>query len=326
MRRIEEAIGCEPWLIEPGALERITLIAQRLNDAPDFDALAMKIGRPLDHSQAADVYGNTAVIPITGPIFRYANLFTKISGATSLEILARDFQTALDNPAVKQIVLSIDSPGGQATGIAEFAGHVKASPKPVTAYVGDLAASAAYWIASAASTIIVSPTALLGSIGVVMTHRPPSLRPGEQPVIEVISSQSPLKHADPSTEAGRIEAQRIVDQLDEVFVKQVASARGVSEGKVMADFGRGSLLVGTHAVAAGMADRIGTLASLTGTPGPRGAALIAQAEAAILAQVAGKPINLPARPAPEQPPAISLSDKAREAERSIFEQVQRGKQ
>jgi ClpP class serine protease len=261
-----DLIGREPWCIEPGALERIVAIAQRLNESPE--AVATRLGRPLDNARTAETFGATAVIPITGPIFRYANLFTEISGATSLEILARDFQAALDAPTVEQIVLSINSPGGQSTGIAEFAGLVRASPKPVTAYVGDLAASAAYWIAAAAGEIVASPTALFGSIGVVMTYQPPTVRPGEQPTVEIVSSVSPLKRADPTTEAGRGEAQRIVDHLAAVFVADVADYRGVSQDTVIADFGRGSLLVGQYAVAAGMADRTGSLQSLiAGVPG-----------------------------------------------------------
>jgi hypothetical protein len=31
-----------------------------------------------------------AIIPVTGPLFRYANIFTAISGASSYELIARD--------------------------------------------------------------------------------------------------------------------------------------------------------------------------------------------------------------------------------------------
>jgi ClpP class serine protease len=58
------------------------------------------------------VRGGTAVIPVRGPIFRYANLFTGISGATSLEVSAKDFGVALNDRAIEQIVLAVDRPGG----------------------------------------------------------------------------------------------------------------------------------------------------------------------------------------------------------------------
>lgn len=253
--RILTAILAEPWLIEPGWLERILLIAQREIDDPQL--VALRQGRDLDSTRTVEMRGSTAVIPVRGPIFRYANLFTEISGATSLEVLAKDFGAALDDRSVEHIVLSMDSPGGQATGIAEFASLIWEASKPVTAYVGDMAASAAYWIAAAADRIVASPTAMLGSIGVVGTYRPERDAP-----IKIISTQSPLKQADPSTEAGRAEMQRVIDELADVFIDTVAGYRGASRDQVLADFGRGGLLVGAKAVSAGMADEIGSLESL----------------------------------------------------------------
>ena len=87
--------------------------------------------------------------------------------------------------------------------------------------------------------------------------RPISISP-----LQVVSSQSPLKRATPDTPQGLIEAQRIVDQIATVFVEAVAAGRKVDPQTVLNDFGRGSLLVGAHAVAAGMGDRIGTLNTL----------------------------------------------------------------
>ena len=118
----------------------------------DPEALEARLGRPLDNTRAVSIRDGVAVIPITGPIMRYANLFTRISGATSTQELATDLQTALDSPQVRAIVLNIDSPGGEASGINELADMIHASrgKKPIKAYVGGTGASAAYWIASAA--------------------------------------------------------------------------------------------------------------------------------------------------------------------------------
>ena len=252
MGKALDVIAAEPWLITPQGLEQIMAIAQRQGE--DLEALAARLGRPLDNAHAAEIRGDTAVIPVRGPIMRYSNLFTQVSGATSLELLAKDFAAALDNPQVARIVLDIDSPGGQANGISEFAGMVRNAAKPVTAYVGGVGASAAYWVAAAAHWIVASDTAALGSIGVVGTFRPDN-----SGAIKVISSQSPLKQADPTTEAGMAEMQRVIDDLAAVFVTRVASLRGVPESKVLTDFGRGGLLIGEKAVAAGMADAVGTL-------------------------------------------------------------------
>jgi len=250
-----DLIMAQPWAITQDGLTQILAIAQRLNDTPE--AVAAKLGRPLDNARRATERDGVAHIPVVGPIFRRANLFTEISGATSIEVLATDLQMAVENPAISQIVLEFDSPGGQATGIAEMADMVRSSPKPVTAYVDGMAASAAYWIAAAAHRLVLSSTALVGSIGVVASYRPETDGP-----IKVISSQSPLKQAAPDTEAGRAEAQRIVDELAAVFIHDVATYRGTDPETVMAEFGQGGVLVGASAVAAGMADAIGTYESI----------------------------------------------------------------
>jgi len=223
----------------------------------DPEALAAKVGRPLDNSRRVSLRDGVAVIPISGPIFRYANLFTQISGATSIEVLATDFRQALDDRAVKAIVLDVNSPGGEVDGTSEFAQHVfnARGEKPIVAYVGHLGASAAYWIASAADEIVAADTAPLGSIGVVGTvyvHK-------DKNRLEFVSSQSPNKRPDPTTESGRSLFQSHVDALADVFIETVARNRNLSADDVISNGGAGGLKVGRHAVTAGLADRVGTL-------------------------------------------------------------------
>lgn len=251
-RRVLAAIHDEPWAILPGHLESIVEIASRNGDP---EALAVKMGQRLDNSERVAVRDGVAVIPVTGPIFRYSSLFTEISGATSVELLARDFRAALDDPSVQAVLLEINSPGGQMAGIHEFAAQVFAARgvKPVTAYVGATGASAAYWIAAACDRIVADPTAVLGSIGVVMT-----LPKSDGRTLEIVSSRSPKKRLDPETDDGRRELVGTLDELAAVFIADVAAFRGVSVQTVETDFGQGGVLVGAPAVAAGMADALGS--------------------------------------------------------------------
>lgn len=254
-----------PWAIRPETLRVILEIANREGEGPE--ALAAKLGRPLENTYAVEMRGGVAIIPVTGPIFRRANLFTQMSGAVSLEMLTRDFAVALEDPAVNAIILSFDSPGGEANGVNEFAAMVHAArgKKPVRAYVSNLAASAAYWIASATDEIVMDAAAMVGSIGVVAAVPDPSVSRSRD--LEFVSSQSPKKRPNPTTEAGQAQIQNLVDSLADVFVASVARNRGVSTEKVLRDFGAGDLLVGQLAVDAGMADRLGSfeqvLAELT---------------------------------------------------------------
>jgi ClpP class serine protease len=157
---------------------------------------------------------------------------------------------------IKSIVLNIDSPGGAVTGINELSAAVFAARgiKPVVAYVGGMMASAAYWVGSGASQIVMDATAIAGSIGVRMSVQVQSPDP-KVTTHEIISSASPDKVQDVSTDAGRASAQRIVDDLASVFVGAVANHRGVSAEKVLADFGKGGVMVGAAAVAAGLANQ-----------------------------------------------------------------------
>jgi signal peptide peptidase SppA len=276
--RILGAIQADRWAIQPEALDRIVTIAQGLGDGPE--ALQAKLGRPLDNTRAVTRRDATAIIPITGPIFRRANLLTEISGATSIETLARDFEQAAADPSIESIILEIDSPGGQVAGISEFAAHVRAATagKRVVAYVSDLGASAAYWIAAAADEVVARDTARLGSIGVVMQVS----TGGKDNAIKFISSQSPKKHAAPDSDMGRNALQAEVDALAQVFIDAVAAYRGVEPETVIEQFGQGGVFVGQSAVDAGLADRLGSLESLIAelngeSPNRRGNTMTAKA-------------------------------------------------
>ena len=246
------------WAIQPEALQTIVDIASR-DHRVDLEAIARTQGRPVAGLRTVEMRGNTAVVAVTGPVFRYANLFTQISGATSLERTALEFGAVLNDPSVNAIVLAIDSPGGEVSGVHEFAQLVKSSrgQKPIIAYVSNLAASAAYWIAAAADRVVVDATAAVGSIGVVARV----VTSKEKDIVEVVSSQSPSKRIDATTEDGRAKLQRHVDRIAQVFVESVADFRGVDVETVLSDFGQGGLLVGSDAVAAGMADSLGSLES-----------------------------------------------------------------
>jgi ClpP class serine protease len=103
-----------PWAISAAALHNIITIAKRENES--LEALTSKLGKELKNSYLATEQNGVAILPVHGPLFRYANLFTNISGAASYELIAADFKAALENPNISAIVLDIDSPGGEVNG------------------------------------------------------------------------------------------------------------------------------------------------------------------------------------------------------------------
>jgi len=258
------SLNDRPWAMPQSNLRSLIATCCQL----DFEAVAARIGQPLDDARGVMNYRGTAVVNIRGPLFRYRSIWTWLLGGTSVEETALALHAAVDDPGVQRIVLAINSPGGQIDGINELANMIRAAngTKPVTAYVDGLAASGGYWLASAAGKIVADETAQLGSIGVLATvidDREAEAKHGVKRY-EIVSSQSPLKRTDPGTDEGRAQLQQMVDAMAQVFISKVAKFRGTSEAKVAGDFGRGAVLPAHDAVSVGMADALGSLEGLIG--------------------------------------------------------------
>lgn len=254
-------LACQtPWAMTQEALQGLLTIAAREN--LPIEAVEAQLGRPLDNTHNVTYRNGVATIPVEGPIFRRADMFTRVSGATDISTLAQDLKASLDNPSIASILFAIDSPGGEVNGVAEFADMIYAARgrKPIVAYVSDTGASAAYWIASACDEIVAAQTAAIGSIGVVAAVPDPSHRTAR--TIEFVSSQSPDKRPDPTTDRGKAQVQAHVDGLADIFVDTVARNRGVTRTRVLSDFGKGGLLLGQQAVRAGLVDRVGSYEAL----------------------------------------------------------------
>jgi ClpP class serine protease len=312
MRRTFAAASAFAWAIDEAWLRTILRISNA--EGEGVEAVQTQIGRPLANAYEVTMRGDVAVLPVNGPIFRRANMFTEVSGATSIDLLARDFASAVASPDVRAIVLEIDSPGGEVTGVNAFADQIFAArgKKPIVAYVDGCGASAAYWIASAADEIVLDATARVGSIGVVQSVPNPNAATADE--IEIVSSQSPNKRPDVTTDEGRAVIRANVDALADVFIGAVARNRGVTPEKVASDFGKGGMAVGAAAVSAGLADRLGSMegviASLNARPfGQTTAATAASKRTSMLdknAPKANDPAGTPApapAPAPAAPPA-----------------------
>lgn len=258
------ALHASHWAITPDALQQMMEIAARALDEPisTIEALEAKIGKPVNADELMTVRDGVATIRVQGPLFRYANIFTMISGATSYQTLATDLQQAVDDSKIRGIVLLIDSPGGEVNGSAELANMIfdARGTKPIVAYVAGMGASAAYWIASAATEVVVAPTAILGSIGAVLSVSDRSAADAARGVktIEIVSSQSPKKRLSPTSSEGQAALQDLVDTLASVFVDAVARNRDVSADTVLSDFGQGGVFVGEASLTPGLADRLGS--------------------------------------------------------------------
>jgi ClpP class serine protease len=261
------AIHSEPWLITEEALSKIIEIAARQNlivTADDLakieerrEALAAKKAARMDGTQRVTKRDGVAMIDVNGPIFRYSDVFNSISGGTTTESLALDFNAAMDDPSAEAVLFVFDSGGGQAKGINELANMIagRRGEKPIGGYITGDAGSAAYWIAAAVDHgyLGIDATGFAGSVGarVALTKEKESTK---STTFEFVSKQSPHKNIDPETEAGRTHLQQRADELGGAFVDGVAKLRGVTVDQVLSDFGGGRMLMGKAAVEAGLVD------------------------------------------------------------------------
>ena len=199
------------WAIEPDYLRSISK-----------EALSTKAEKHLDNTGSVSIIDCTAIIPIHGPITARNTFFSLFAGGTSLETLAKDFREALSNEDVKSILFDIDSPGGVAVGPFEFAEMIynARGQKPIYSYIGRNGSSAAYWLASSTEKIIVNPSALVGSVGVVTTI-PVQEQPDQDGYknIQIVSSNAALKRPDPKTKEGLAEIRRELDDLESTFIE-----------------------------------------------------------------------------------------------------------
>lgn len=229
------------------------------------EALTAAYDAWLEGTVATTIADGIATIPVRGVLTKAFSWWNYWLGWSAYDQLAHDVEAALKNPDVRGIILGIDSPGGQVDGLAELASLIydarrALGAKPIIAHVDGMAASAAYWLASAAERVVLTPTAMAGSIGVVFSFVDWS-GAWEQLGVrtkEIISTQSPRKLPDPFEPEGQAQIQVHADAIAEVFLAAVATQRGTTRDIVAAQFGQGDVFVGQAAIDAGLADALDT--------------------------------------------------------------------
>ena len=260
MERVLTSILSTPWaMCEPQLSTLARVVARRVI-----------LGMPLlEDFQAAEkrqsaMVGEVAVLPLFGVIVPRGDSFNS-SGATSAEAFTRQFDMLVADPAVKAIVLDIDSPGGAVAGVPETAAKVMAARavKPIVAQSNQLCASAAYYIASQAHEIVSAPSGSTGSIGVVVMHEAIGRQLDAEGVdITYVSAgkyKTEVNERDILEGEALANVQSRVDEFYTAFVGAVAAGRGVTPAAVRGGYGEGRVLGAQPALAAGLVDRIGTL-------------------------------------------------------------------
>lgn len=152
------------WAMQPTAFVAF-LQEQAARDAlPEARSL---LHEEPDGAPPYELVDGVAVIPMEGVISRQGGWY-----GTGLRTMQAALDHALADPAARAVLFSIYSPGGSASGVKEFSDAIFAARrvKPCAAWVDGLCASAAYWLASATGAVYAGPSAIVGSIGVILRH------------------------------------------------------------------------------------------------------------------------------------------------------------
>lgn len=261
------AIAAEPLAIEREKLSAIlTFLALKAEGgdvaAEDVAKITQKGAR-----ETAKAPGQVGVLSILGVLGQRMNMMDDISGpgGTSTQLVTQQFRSMVENDAIKAIILDFDSPGGQVFGIEELGNELFNSRgiKPIVAQVNSTAASAAFWLATQADEIVVTPGGRAGSIGVYTIHDDISKMLEMKGVTSTVIASHPNKilgnEFEPLSEQARAVIEERVAISQRKFDAAVARGRNVSVAKVRDRMGNGLTFGAEELIDRGMADRIGTL-------------------------------------------------------------------
>ncbi|MBW1979948.1 MAG: signal peptide peptidase SppA [Deltaproteobacteria bacterium] len=197
--------------------------------------------------------------------------FREKVGVVVVKGIITDAQPTIDDlvkfakdPSVKAIVLRVESPGGGVSPSQELYQEIRriGKDKPVVASMGSVAASGGYYISAAAQKVFANPGSITGSIGVIMqfaNFEELFKKIGFQ--LEVVKSGAYKDVGNPArkmTPRERAYLQKVIDNVQQQFVRDVAQGRHLPEEKVsvLAD---GRIFTGEQARELGLVDELGSL-------------------------------------------------------------------
>jgi len=194
---------------------------------------------------------NLQIIELNGPIMIVDEVVEKINEART-------------NQHIHGVLFKINSPGGAVAPSIEIAHAIKELKeiKPVIAYANGIMASGGYYASIWASRIIANPGSLVGSIGVIMQSVDASeliskigIKPQTVKVGNYKEAGTPLRAW---TESEKGELQRITQSTYNMFVTDVANARGLDkkQHKLFAD---AHVFTADEAFKVGLIDKVGTI-------------------------------------------------------------------
>ncbi len=205
---------------------------------------------------SVDFDDKIAIIKIDGEI----GVSSYFNDGLNIEEVINNLKDANSDTKIKGIILEINSPGGTVVASKEIADAVKLIQKPKVAYIREVGASGAYWIASASDVIVADPMSVTGSIGVIGSYLDFSGLLGEYNIKyqsltagKYKEAGSPYKNL---TEDERKVLQSKINLIYKYFVDEVSKNRNMSLEQVK-NLANGGIYLGIEAKENGLIDYLG---------------------------------------------------------------------
>lgn len=256
MPHVRNLIYGQPWMIAEPYLSVVAEVFERRV----FTGEKIIVEDPAEQPACIRM-GNVDVIPVNGVISRRMNMFSAVSGGSSIEFLQRGLRESLASDS-RAVLFHFDSPGGAVNGGFEFAREIfnARNVKPILALADGHCCSLAYLFASQCETIYTTEASEVGNIGVVGKFDDYSRGERNAGNDPVVVRSHPMKGigTGPITPQQAEELQKRCDEYADMFREAVFRGRGDAlktrdDGALVLDY------IGTKAVDVGLADTIATL-------------------------------------------------------------------
>jgi len=264
LARIATRLYATPWHILPEAHRRL----QSLFEAHQHQPISSFITTENDGDQddmeekGYDIQNGVALVPVNGVIGKRLNMLEMMCGGADVDQLVSAVQKADRDPMVDSILLDVNSPGGMVTGTPEAAAALGQISKPLYAFTDSQMCSAAYWLASAATSgIFVTGSSDVGSIGTYLamidSSRAYEMEGLKLELFKAGSLKAIGLEGKAFTDDERAFLQDGVDRANSRFTSAVVANRKAATGRIISDETmQGQWFDGEQAVANGLADRL----------------------------------------------------------------------
>jgi len=266
LSRLASKVINTPLMILPDKLEVILEVIGSRIGAENINIETIGY-QATNREKANPISKEVSVVPIYGSLVNRTHGLDAMSGLTTYDDIRNDFRAALASDS-DAILLDIDSPGGEASGVMDLSDEIYKArgQKPIYAAANESAFSAAYAIASAADKIFLSRTGHVGSIGVIAVHRDQSEADAKAGMKYTTIYKGDRKadlspHAPLSDEAKEMLEDEVSEHY-ELFAQTVARNRNMKVPQVKAT--QASIFMGEKAIEKQLADEVVAYSDIPG--------------------------------------------------------------